>query len=84
MDSDAEWKELSSSGADHVVENILSRIKDNDSSVIAVNEIPGNNTQALQALEKAIPALQSAGYRFVAADEMLGVSRDALMPIIPF
>lgn len=40
----------------------------------------GNKDGVLASLDSVIPVLLKKGYRFVSANELLGVSRDAIMP----
>lgn len=85
MTPDIDSRDFPNPSADIVVENILSRAKNTDSNtIIVLQDDPKQGAQTAQVVEKLIPALQMAGYRFVAANEMLDVSRDALMPEISF
>ena len=82
MGSDINTLDLNKSSTDSIVKNIVSQLK-NDSNIIALQDNLGNGEQILRTLEKLIPTLQAAGYQFNTANEILGVPRDALMPIIP-
>lgn len=82
--SNVDSKDFSNPGTDAIVGNVLGQLRGTGSNVVVMHDSGGNRAQTVEALEKLIPLLQKQGYRFVTANETLGVSRDAVMPPVSF
>ncbi len=64
--------------ADEIVEEVLSEAQRGHS--ILLHDAGGDRTATIQALPRIIDALRSRGFTFVALNELMGKSRDDLMP----
>lgn len=64
--------------ADAILQDVMDE-KDNG-SVILLHDAGGNRSATLQALPRIIDGFRAQGYRFVTIGELLGKSRDEIMP----
>lgn len=65
---------------DEIVNEVLSEAKDGG-QLILLHDAGGDRTATVQALPRLIDNLRAQGYRFVSLPELLGKSRDQLMPV---
>lgn len=77
----ADWK---TPGADEIarraIEQVTHPTSDRSTNIILLHDGGGDRAQTVAALPAIINGLQKAGYRFVPASTLAGLSRDAVMP----
>jgi cellulose synthase/poly-beta-1,6-N-acetylglucosamine synthase-like glycosyltransferase/spore germination protein YaaH/peptidoglycan/xylan/chitin deacetylase (PgdA/CDA1 family) len=66
--------------ADDLVTTILRQARTTHGNVILLHSAGGDRTRTVQALETVVPLLQREGYTFVTVSQLLGTTREALMP----
>ncbi|MDD5397004.1 MAG: glycosyltransferase [Candidatus Moranbacteria bacterium] len=69
-------------GADKIVDLVVSGAQNKDGNVVLLHDAGGNRTQTIEALPKIIEQLQSQGFQFVTVSDLMGLSRDDVMPKI--
>ncbi|NTS66336.1 glycosyltransferase [Sphingomonas sp. HHU CXW] len=71
-------------GADAIVAQVLAQVRgataQNSGNVILLHDGGGDRSQTVTALPRIITALKGAGYHFVTASQLVGVSPDKAMP----
>ena len=67
-------------GVDAIVNEIVSQAASGEGNVILLHDSGGDRSQTVAALPRIIETLQAKGYHFVTVSELLGQSRDAIMP----
>lgn len=67
--------------ADQIVSEVLSE-KDNG-HIVLLHDAGGDRTATIQALPKIIDTLRAQGYKFVSLPELMGKTRDEVMPVPP-
>ena len=77
---DVDSEDYDRPGVERIVQNVLGRLEESGSNVVVMHDAGGDRGQTVQALAKLIPALRQKGYTFVTLADLLGTSRDALMP----
>lgn len=68
-------------GVDAIVNEIVSQAASGEGNVILLHDSGGDRSQTVAALPRIIETLQAKGYHFVTVSELLGQSRDAIMPL---
>ncbi|MGC8783709.1 MAG: glycosyltransferase [Armatimonadota bacterium] len=66
--------------AEDIARQVLQQVRAGTGNTILLHDGGGDRSQTVKALSILIPALQRQGYRFVTVSEMLGRTRDAVMP----
>lgn len=79
IDSD-DWQRP---GVDEIVRRTVEGAEQGEGNVILLHDSGGDRSQTVQALPLIIQALRSRGYQFVTVSELLGRSRDDVMPPLP-
>ena len=51
--------------------------------IILLHDSGGDRTQTIQAIPRIVQELRQRGFQFVSVGELLGRSRDAVMPLVP-
>ncbi len=69
--------------ADQIVERVLGQIQAGNGNVILLHDGGGERGQTVIALPKIIDALRTRGYTFVLISDLIGKSRDDIMPLVP-
>lgn len=73
-------------GTDKIVHEVIEQVHgatpDNSANVVLLHDGGGNREQTVEALPRIIDTLRAEGYRFVAASQLVGVSRDQAMPLV--
>ena len=64
--------------ASQVIEDVLSE----KGNIILLHDSGGDRTATIEALPVIISRLQDEGYQFVSRSELLGISKDEIMPIL--
>jgi len=72
-----DWRGLD---ANEIVDHVTTTLSTRGGNVIVLHDGGGNRQATVDALGPLIDRLRSDGYRIVSLAEMLGVSRDAVMP----
>ncbi len=67
---------------DEIVNEVLLEAKDGG-QLILLHDAGGDRTATVQALPRLIDSLRAHGYRLISLPELLGKSRDQLMPVPP-
>lgn len=70
-------------GANQIVTTTVSQVESGMGHIILLHDGGGNRSQTVAALPQIIQTLQKDGYRFVAVSNLIGISRDAAMPVTP-
>ncbi|MFO1372683.1 MAG: glycosyltransferase [Candidatus Competibacteraceae bacterium] len=70
-------------GADEIVQRTVEAAERGEGNVILLHDAGGDRSQTVEAIPKLIAALRSRGFQFVTIAELLGRSRDELMPPVP-
>ena len=70
-------------GVDEIVQRTVSGAEAGEGNVILLHDSGGDRSQTLQALPLIVKALQDRGFRFVTVSELLGRTRDQMMPPVP-
>jgi len=66
--------------AEDIAQQVIQQVRAGVGSTILLHDGGGDRSQTVKALSMIIPELQRQGYRFVTVSEMLGSSRETLMP----
>ena len=73
--------------ADQIVQRTIDRAMDSNpetrGEVILLHDSGGDRSATVEALPRLIQELRARGFKFVAASELAGLSRDQAMPVIP-
>jgi cellulose synthase/poly-beta-1,6-N-acetylglucosamine synthase-like glycosyltransferase/peptidoglycan/xylan/chitin deacetylase (PgdA/CDA1 family) len=70
-------------GVDEIVQRTVAAVERGEGNVILLHDSGGDRRQTVQAVPLLIETLRSRGYQFVSVSELLGRSRDELMPLVP-
>ncbi|HJQ25513.1 MAG TPA: glycosyltransferase [Blastocatellia bacterium] len=77
-----DWKQP---GVDKIVEAIINKAGDPNSpggNIILMHDAGGDRSETVAALPELISAMRQRGFEFVTVSELLGKSRDEVMPLI--
>ena len=80
--ADIDSEDYARPGADRIVENVLTRVRDEDAHVVVFHDAGGDRGQTVEALEKLIPQLLARGYRLVGLEDFVDSPSVSLMPSI--
>jgi peptidoglycan-N-acetylglucosamine deacetylase len=73
--------------ADQIVQRTIDRAMDSNpetrGEIILLHDSGGDRSATIEALPRLIHELKGRGFRFVAASDLAGLSRDQVMPVIP-
>jgi cellulose synthase/poly-beta-1,6-N-acetylglucosamine synthase-like glycosyltransferase/peptidoglycan/xylan/chitin deacetylase (PgdA/CDA1 family)/spore germination protein YaaH len=72
-----DWKQP---GVEAIVDEAVRQAETGEGNVILLHDSGGDRSQTVAALPRIIATLKEKGYRFVTVSELLGQSRDAIMP----
>jgi len=72
-----DWKQP---GVDVIVDEVVRQVESGEGNVVLLHDSGGERAQTVKALPRIIESLRQRGYRFVTVSELLGQSRDAVMP----
>ena len=65
------------------IEGVTSTDPDKRGQVVLLHDGGGPRTQTVEALPQMIHELRARGYRFVTVSELMGMTRDQTMPLLP-
>ena len=72
-----DWKQP---GVDVIVDEVVHQAESGEGNVVLLHDSGGERAQTVAALPRIIESLRQRGYQFVTVSELLGQSRDAVMP----
>lgn len=75
-----DWKRP---GVDEIVRRTVEQAERGDGNIILLHDSGGDRTQTIQAIPRIVQELRQRGFQFVSVGELLGRSRDAVMPLVP-
>jgi peptidoglycan/xylan/chitin deacetylase (PgdA/CDA1 family)/spore germination protein YaaH len=70
----------SSPGVDNIVNDVVDEAKSGQGNIVLLHDSGGKRTETVTALPKIIKGLQANGFELVTVSDLLGVSRDEIMP----
>jgi cellulose synthase/poly-beta-1,6-N-acetylglucosamine synthase-like glycosyltransferase/peptidoglycan/xylan/chitin deacetylase (PgdA/CDA1 family)/spore germination protein YaaH len=70
-------------GVDEIVRRTVEEAERGEGNMILLHDSGGDRSQTVQAVPRIIEALRGRGFRFVSVAELLGRSRDEVMPPVP-
>uniref|UniRef100_I2Q3D6 Glycosyl transferase n=1 Tax=Desulfovibrio sp. U5L TaxID=596152 RepID=I2Q3D6_9BACT len=73
----SDWKQP---GVDAIVEEAVHQAETGEGNVVLLHDSGGDRSQTVAALPRIIEALKEKGYRFATVSELLGQTRDTIMP----
>jgi cellulose synthase/poly-beta-1,6-N-acetylglucosamine synthase-like glycosyltransferase/spore germination protein YaaH/peptidoglycan/xylan/chitin deacetylase (PgdA/CDA1 family) len=82
IDMQIDPKDYLQSGVDKIVEETFSQAASSGGNVILLHDGGGDRTQTIAALPMIIQGLRSQGYQFVTISDLMGLTRDQIMPFI--
>jgi peptidoglycan-N-acetylglucosamine deacetylase len=74
-----DWKQP---GEDTIVSEVIRQAEAVEGNVVLLHDSGGDRSQTVRALPRIIAALKERGYRFATVSELLGQSRDSVMPAV--
>lgn len=77
---DVDSEDYNQPGVQRIIQNVLGRLKETGSNVVVMHDAGGDRAQTVQALAQLIPLLKQQGYSFVTLADLLGGSREQIMP----
>ncbi|MBX7223040.1 MAG: glycosyltransferase [Blastocatellia bacterium] len=75
-----DWK---NPGVGTILNEVVKQTEAGQGNVVLLHDSGGDRSQTVAALPLIIKALRAKGYQFVPVSNLLGVSRDAVMPPVP-
>lgn len=66
--------------AEDIAKAIIEGAQKNDGNIVLLHDGGGDRSLTVEGVKIAIPTLKAAGYRFVTVGDLIGKSRDVLMP----
>ena len=69
-------------GTDQIVNTVVSEAQNGDGNIILLHDSGGNRDETVAALPQIIERLQAQGFQFVTVSDLMGLSRDQVMPKI--
>ncbi|MGO9017064.1 MAG: glycosyltransferase [Syntrophobacteraceae bacterium] len=70
-------------GVDEIVQRTVAEAERGDGNVILLHDSGGDRSQTVQAIPLIVETLRSRGFQFVTVSDLLGRSRDEVMPPVP-
>lgn len=67
-------------GTDAIVNTVVNQRIEGVGNVILMHDSGGDRSQTVEALPQIIESLQNAGYQFASVSDILGISKDEIMP----
>ncbi|MGZ5849678.1 MAG: polysaccharide deacetylase family protein, partial [Methyloceanibacter sp.] len=68
---------------DRTAEDVVKQVSQGAGQVVLLHDAGGNREATVEALPRIIDALQAAGFHFVTTHDLVGLSRDQVMPPLP-
>lgn len=76
-------RDWSRPGTEKIVNEVVSGVLRGDGHIILLHDSGGNRDETVAALPRILETLQQQGYSFVTVSDLLGLSRDDVMPVAP-
>ena len=70
-------------GVDEIVRRTIEAAKSGEGNVILLHDSGGDRSQTIAALPKLIDGLRAQGFEFISIAQLLGQTRDQVMPPVP-
>ncbi|MBK8507200.1 MAG: glycosyltransferase [Candidatus Competibacter sp.] len=70
-------------GVDEIVRRTVAEAERGEGNMILLHDAGGDRGQTVEAIPKIVEALRAKGFQFVTVSDLLGRSRDAVMPPVP-
>ncbi len=67
----------------NIVHSVITQAASGAGNVILLHDGGGDRTQTIAALPLIIQQLRARGYQLVTVSDLIGLSRDQVMPVIP-
>ncbi len=74
-----DWKRP---GVDEIVRRTVEQAERGEGNMILLHDSGGDRMQTVQAIPRIVEELRQRGFRFVSVSELLGRSRDEVMPLV--
>lgn len=74
-----DWRGIKSSD---IISNTVGDVLDGKGNIILLHDSGGDRSQTVEALPGIIQELQKNGYQFVTVSDLMGIGRDAAMPLV--
>lgn len=75
-------KDWSRPGVDNIVKNIIDSANNGSGNIVLLHDSGGDRSQTVEALPKIIEGLRARGYKLVTVSELIGATRDDIMPSV--
>jgi len=75
-----DWKRP---GVEEIVRRTVAEAERGEGNMILLHDSGGDRSQTIQAIPRIVEELHGRGFRFVSVSELLGRSRDEVMPPVP-
>ncbi|MER2529263.1 MAG: glycosyltransferase [Candidatus Competibacter denitrificans] len=69
-------------GVDEIVRRTVAEAERGEGNMILLHDAGGDRSQTVEAIPKIVEALRAKGFQFVTVSDLLGRSRDAVMPLV--
>ena len=69
-------------GVDVIVQQVITQVTNGNGSVLLLHDSGGDRSQTVAALPLIIDALRQRGYQLVLVSDLMGLTRDQVMPVI--
>jgi cellulose synthase/poly-beta-1,6-N-acetylglucosamine synthase-like glycosyltransferase/peptidoglycan/xylan/chitin deacetylase (PgdA/CDA1 family) len=70
-------------GVDAIVKSALDQVRNNEGRIVLLHDGGGDRSETIEALPRLIQALRKEGYQLVTVSDLMGLTRDAVMPPVP-
>ena len=70
-------------GVEQIVQRTVEQAEKGEGNIILLHDGGGDRSQTIQAIPKIVQALRSRGFQFVNVSDLLGQTRDQVMPLVP-
>ena len=70
-------------GVTAIVKSAFEQIHNNEGRIVLLHDGGGDRAQTVEALPTLIEGLRKEGYQFVTVSDLMGLTRDAVMPPVP-
>ncbi len=75
-----DWKRP---GAEEIVKRVVEAAERGEGNIVLLHDSGGDRTQTIAAIPRIVQELRQRGYEFVTIAQLLGRSRDEIMPPVP-
>lgn len=76
-------RDWSRPGAEVIASDAIDGVRREDGHIILLHDSGGNRSQTVVALPKILETLKQEGYSFVTVSDLMGLSRNDVMPVAP-